>query len=246
MYQDENQFDYFPLTSAIAAPDDNPFCKNVVLRRPEEFKPGERPQVSLHLLVKNGESCVGRLLANVGPYIDEIVAVVNDTTDLTIQILREYAAARGPEFNLDIVEVTHESHPELYIMDVPETYLVGRPLASEMYVGPFTGSPVLADWAEIVVIAPATANIIGKLVHGIADDLLSTVLLAVDVPIVVAPAMNRRMWENRVVQENVRRVRELGHHVIEPGEGYLACGTVGVGRLAEVKDIIDFIGKLLK
>ena len=149
MYQDENQFDYFPLTSAIAAPDDNPFCKNVVLRRPEEFKPGERPQVSLHLLVKNGESCVGRLLANVGPYIDEIVAVVNDTTDLTIQILREYAAARGPEFNLDIVEVTHESHPELYIMDVPETYLVGRPLASEMYAGPFTGSPVLADWAEI-------------------------------------------------------------------------------------------------
>ena len=124
-----------------------------------------------------------------------------------------------------------------------------RPVYTDMWTpeGEFNSSHVaLADWAEIVVIAPATANIIGKLVHGIADDLLSTVLLAVDVPIVVAPAMNRRMWENRVVQENVRRVRELGHHVIEPGEGYLACGAVGVGRLAEVKDIIDSIGKLLK
>jgi phosphopantothenoylcysteine decarboxylase/phosphopantothenate--cysteine ligase len=104
----------------------------------------------------------------------------------------------------------------------------------------------LADWADVVVIAPATANIIGKLVHGIADDLLSTVLLSVDVPVVVAPAMNKRMWENRVVQENVRRLKDLGYHLIEPGEGYLACGTVGIGRLAEVKDIIDFVGTLLK
>ena len=141
--QDENQF-------AMDA-DNNPFCKNVVLRRPEEFKPGERPQVSLHLLVKNGESCIGRLLDNVGPYVDEIVAVVNDTTDRTIPILREYAAASGPRGNiaLDIIEVTHESHPGLYIMDVPETYLVGRPLDREIYAGPFTNSPILADWAGI-------------------------------------------------------------------------------------------------
>jgi glycosyltransferase involved in cell wall biosynthesis len=130
--------------------DDNPFCKKLVLRRPEEFKLGERPQVSLHLLVKNGESCVGRLLANVGPYIDEIVAVVNDTTDRTIPILREYAAARGPgNIALDIIEVTHETHPELYILDVPETYMVGRSLAGESYAGPFTGVPILADWAGI-------------------------------------------------------------------------------------------------
>ena len=139
--QDENQF--------ATTSDSNPFCKDVVLRRPEEFKPGERPQVSLHLLVKNGESCIGRLLANVGPYIDEIVAVVNDTTDKTVSILREHAAARGPDFNLDIIEVTHETHPELYIMDVPETYMVGRPLAGESYAGPFTGAPILADWAAI-------------------------------------------------------------------------------------------------
>ena len=136
----DNQF------SAIS---DNPFCKSIVLRRPEEFKPGERPQVSLHLLVKNGESCIGRLLVNVGPYIDEIVAVVNDTSDRTIPILCDYAEARGKDFKLDIVDVTRETHPELYIMDVPETYMVGSPLAGESYAGPFTGALVLADWAAI-------------------------------------------------------------------------------------------------
>jgi len=104
----------------------------------------------------------------------------------------------------------------------------------------------LADWADVVVIAPATANIIGKLVHGIADDLLSTVLLSVDKPVVVAPAMNSRMWDNRVVRENVARLKELGHHVVEPGEGYLACGAIGIGRLADVKDIIDRLATLLK
>jgi len=103
----------------------------------------------------------------------------------------------------------------------------------------------LADWAEVVLVAPATANSIGKLAHGIADDLLSTVLLSVDVPVVLAPAMNHRMWNNRVVQDNVRRLKELGHHIIEPAEGYLACGAEGVGRLADVKVIIDFVGSLL-
>jgi glycosyltransferase involved in cell wall biosynthesis len=129
--------------------DDNPFCKSVVLRRPEDFRPGERPQVSLHLLVKNGESCLGRLLANVGLYVNEIVVVVNDTTDRTIPILCDYAEARGQGFRLDIIDVTHDTHPGLYILDVPETYMVGRPLAGESYVGPFTGRPILADWAAI-------------------------------------------------------------------------------------------------
>ncbi len=104
----------------------------------------------------------------------------------------------------------------------------------------------LADWAELVVVAPATANIIAKLAHGIGDDLLSTVLLSVNAPVLVAPAMNKRMWENRVVQDNVRRLKELGHQVVEPGEGYLACGAVGVGRLAEVPDLMIAISERLK
>ena len=127
----------------------NPLIQNVVLKRPEQFALGEYPGVSLHLLVKNGEGCVGRLLTNIGPYIEEIVAVVNDTTDRTIPILQEYAEFRGTGFRLDIIGVTCESHPELYLMDVPETYAIGRPLAGESYAGPFTGEPLLADWAAV-------------------------------------------------------------------------------------------------
>jgi Glycosyl transferase family 2 len=126
---------------------DNPLFRKVTLRRPEDFAPGERPAVSLHLMVKNGESCVGRLLENIGPYINEIVAVANDCTDRTVAILREYAEFRGSGFNLDIVEVTSSSHPELYMLDAPETYAVGKPLVGEAFEGPFTGGPLLADWA---------------------------------------------------------------------------------------------------
>jgi hypothetical protein len=129
--------------------DSNPLLRHVMLKRPEDFEMGTRPTVSLHLLVKNGESCVGRLLSNVGPYIDEIVAVVNDTTDRTVEILRAYAELRGSGFNLIIVEVTAENHPELYILDVPETYQQGQPIADENYEGPFSGKPLLADWAGI-------------------------------------------------------------------------------------------------
>ncbi|GAH89419.1 unnamed protein product, partial [marine sediment metagenome] len=104
----------------------------------------------------------------------------------------------------------------------------------------------LADWADLVVVAPATANIIGKFANGIADDLLSTLLLAVDIPVILAPAMNNRMWANPAVQANVTHLKELGHHIIEPGEGYLASGAFGKGRLADVKDIIDSVAALLK
>ena len=127
--------------------EDNPLFRKVTLRRPETFAPGERPSVSLHLMVKNGESCVGRLLENIGPYIHEIVAVANDCTDRTIAILKEYAEFRGSGFGLDIIEVTVANHPGLYIMDVPETYAVGKPLVNETFEGPFTGQPLLADWA---------------------------------------------------------------------------------------------------
>jgi len=104
----------------------------------------------------------------------------------------------------------------------------------------------IADWADVVLVCPATANIIGKLANGIADDLLSTLLLAVDVPVVIAPAMNDRMWTNPIVQDNVGRLKELGYHIVEPGEGYLASGKMGKGRLAEVADIIDAVTGALK
>lgn len=103
----------------------------------------------------------------------------------------------------------------------------------------------LADWAQIVVVAPATANIIGKVVHGICDDLLSTTLCACWAsPTLFAPAMNSRMWANPAVQGNVEALKGRGVVTIGPASGRLACGTVGVGRMAEPGDILEAIEAL--
>lgn len=97
----------------------------------------------------------------------------------------------------------------------------------------------LADAAELLLVAPATANAIGKLAHGIADDALSTLALATKAPVVVAPAMNVNMFEHPAVVANVETLRARGVRFVEPGSGYLACGWLGKGRLAEVADIVD-------
>lgn len=98
----------------------------------------------------------------------------------------------------------------------------------------------LADWADYVVIAPATANIIGKLANGIADDMISTTLLAVTkATIFIAPAMNVNMYNHPAVQKNIATLKQFGYEFIEPNEGYLACGYVGKGRLAEPEEIIE-------
>jgi len=96
----------------------------------------------------------------------------------------------------------------------------------------------LADAAELLLIAPATANILGKLAHGIADDALSTLCLATKAPVLVAPAMNVNMFEHSAVKENVEVLRRRGVSFVEPGSGYLACGWLGKGRLAEVDEIV--------
>ena len=97
----------------------------------------------------------------------------------------------------------------------------------------------LADEAELLLVAPATANILGKFARGIADDVLSTLYLATRAPVVVAPAMNVNMFEHPVVQENLAILRARGVGVVAPGTGYLACGWLGKGRLAEVGEIVD-------
>jgi phosphopantothenoylcysteine decarboxylase/phosphopantothenate--cysteine ligase len=99
----------------------------------------------------------------------------------------------------------------------------------------------LADHADLVIIAPATANLIGKLANGIADDMLTTTLLATQAPIVLAPAMNVHMYENPVVQENLQRLRELGMIILEPASGQLACGYVGKGRMMEPEEILSWV-----
>ncbi|WP_276352605.1 bifunctional phosphopantothenoylcysteine decarboxylase/phosphopantothenate--cysteine ligase CoaBC [Cohnella caldifontis] len=102
-----------------------------------------------------------------------------------------------------------------------------------------------ADAADLVIVAPATANIIGKMAGGIADDMLSTTLLAATAPILVAPAMNVHMWEHPAVVENVRKLGSRGVYFVEPGTGQLACGYVGKGRLAEPDEIAEAAARLL-
>src|SRR3989304_2139479 len=97
----------------------------------------------------------------------------------------------------------------------------------------------LAEKADIVVVAPATANIIGKASSGIADDLLTTIIMATRAPLLFAPAMNSNMYENKIVQANIERLKKNGCSFIGPEEGELACGYEGRGRLAPVEDIVD-------
>lgn len=99
----------------------------------------------------------------------------------------------------------------------------------------------LARWADLVAVAPATANMLGKTANGLATDLLSTVLLATRAPVLWAPAMNTGMWEHPAVQANLARLRSFGHAVVEPGAGTLACGEEGSGKLAEVASIAEAI-----
>jgi phosphopantothenoylcysteine decarboxylase/phosphopantothenate--cysteine ligase len=127
--------------------------------------------------------------------------------------------------------------------------LSGRPVATEIFSltqESEIGHINLADQADLFVIAPATANIIGKIAAGIADDLLTTVVMATQAPVLIAPSMNIHMYENPILQENIRKLRRLGYHFMEPVEGYLACGYEGKGRLPEPPDIVEEIQGLLK
>lgn len=103
----------------------------------------------------------------------------------------------------------------------------------------------LTESADLVLVAPATANLIAKMAHGLADDMLTSLLLAVRCPVLVAPAMNDRMWGNKAFQKNLAAIRELGFRIVEPNEGFLACGTYAVGRLAEPLEIVKEVEGLL-
>jgi phosphopantothenoylcysteine decarboxylase / phosphopantothenate---cysteine ligase len=127
--------------------------------------------------------------------------------------------------------------------------LSGQPVASETFnltQESEIGHINIADCADLFVIAPATANIIGKIAAGIADDLLTTVLMATRAPVLIAPAMNIQMYANPILQENLRKLRRVGYYLMEPAEGYLACGYEGKGRLPEPETILEEVRALLR
>ena len=99
----------------------------------------------------------------------------------------------------------------------------------------------LGQKADIMMIAPASANIIGKLANGIADDMLSTVALAMRAPIYISPAMNTAMYENKVVQDNIEKCKGYGMHIIDPAEGFLACRDIGAGKMPEPEELLSYI-----
>ena len=121
--------------------------------------------------------------------------------------------------------------------------ITGQPVAETMWGEPHhhVAHIALATFAELVLVAPATANFIAKAAAGIADDMLTTSILATRAPLYVAPAMNTGMWENPVTQENVCRLTERGVTIIPPAVGQLACGTTGAGRLPEPVEIVRIV-----
>lgn len=126
--------------------------------------------------------------------------------------------------------------------------LSGNPVITDLFTlveEQKIGHIALADLAELIIILPATANIIGKIANGIADDFLSTMVMASKAPVLFAPSMNVNMWENKALQKNIQTLVERGYHFIEPGEGELACRWYGKGRLAELNEVMERIEDLL-
>src|SRR3972149_3428843 len=111
--------------------------------------------------------------------------------------------------------------------------------AFSLYEDREIGHVALADRAHLIIILPATANIIGKIANGIADDFLSTMVMASKTPILFVPSMNVNMWESQAVRKNVQILLERGYSVVEPGEGELACHWHGKGRLAELDEVLE-------
>jgi phosphopantothenoylcysteine decarboxylase/phosphopantothenate--cysteine ligase len=155
--------------------------------------------------------------------------------------------------NLDVQVVMTRSAQE-FVTPLTFAALTGKKVITEMF-GSQESAPAnvesaiehiaVAQRIDLLLVAPATADILGKFAHGIADDFLSTLYLATKAPVAVAPAMNVNMWEHPATQENLATLRARGVHVIDPDEGYLACGMTGSGRLAATETIVRRVRDVL-
>ena len=152
------------------------------------------------------------------------------------------------------VQVIMTRSAQQFVAPLTFAALSGRKVITDIFAEPGAGPAnidsaiehiAVAQSIDLLVIAPATANTISRLANGAADDFLSTLYLATKVPVVIAPAMNVNMWEHPATQENLEKLRARGVHVVEPDEGYLACGMTGAGRLAGVESIARKICELL-
>ncbi len=135
-----------------------------------------------------------------------------------------------------------------FITELTLRTLSRHPVGTEMFARDSEWYPEhisMADRASALLIAPCTANVMAKLAHGISDDLLSCTALACPAPLIVAPAMNVRMWEHPATQANLKTLLGRGATVVDPGEGDLACGAQGRGRMADVEAILDVLERVV-
>lgn len=140
------------------------------------------------------------------------------------------------------VQVVMTKNATEFLTPVTFEQLTGNRVATDTFDRNFPHSVAhiaIADRADMVLIAPATANVLAKLAHGIANDMLTTTVLACDCPKAAAPAMNTRMYENPVTQDNLAALRRYGWEIVEPASGRLACGAVGVGKMPEPEDLVE-------
>ncbi len=145
------------------------------------------------------------------------------------------------------VKTIMTSHACEFVSPITFKSITHQPVITKMFCAEANIEHIsLADWADIVVIAPATANIIGKTASGIADDLLSTTIMATTAPVLFVPAMNIHMYENPIVQENITKLSDLGYFFMEPEFGILACGYEGKGRYPENQEIVFHIATYLE
>jgi len=146
------------------------------------------------------------------------------------------------------VHVVMTQNAQKFITPLTFQTLSGNPVVSDPFAlleDAQIGHIALADLAELVVILPATANIVGKIANGIADDFLSTMVMATRAPVLIIPSMNVNMWENTALQKNVQTLFERGFHLMEPGEGELACHWYGKGRLPDLNEVVEMMEDLL-
>lgn len=147
------------------------------------------------------------------------------------------------------IQVVLTKEAEEFITPLTLQTLSRNKVITDMFELPDTWNPVhtsLGDKADLVLIAPATANIIGKLASGICDDTLSCVIYATKAPILIAPAMNEKMYKHKIIQENINRLKKIDYKFIGPIKGHLACGCEDIGHLARTQDIVREVKRLLK
>lgn len=147
-----------------------------------------------------------------------------------------------------VVDVIMTEAAQKFVLPLSFAAITRREVFCDMFA-PYLSKPghiALSERGEVFVVAPATGNTLAKVAHGIADNLLTSTILATRAPLLVAPAMNEKMWRNPATQENMLTLIKRGVHTVGPEEGYLACGVTGEGRMSEPEQIFAAIRALLE